>query len=162
MSAALHTVHGTFKLRAGTLQLDTASGKISGQIVVDARSGDTDNGSRDRKMHKDVLESEHYPEIVFHPDRVEGRVIAQGKSSVKVHGIFSVHGADHEITVPAEVDIGADHWSASARFTIPYAQWGIKNPSNFFLHVSDSVDIDIAAEGSVTKTVTSSATNGPQ
>src|SRR6267378_6073783 len=157
LGASLHTVHGTFQLKSGTLQLDTASGKISGAIVVDAKSGETANGSRDRKMHKDVLESERYPEIVFRPDRVEGTVAAQGKSAVKVHGTFSIHGADHEIMVPAEADIGEDHWSAHAHFTIPYEKWGIKNPSNLFLHVSDSVEIDITAEGSVTKALKSAA-----
>lgn len=151
LGAALHTVHGTFHLKSGTLELDTASGKVRGTIVVDARSGETGNGSRDRKMHKDVLESERYPEIVFRPDRVEGTVAASGKSAVKVHGTFSIHGTDHEITVPADADIGADHWSAHAHFTIPYEKWGIRNPSNLFLHVSDSVEIDIAAEGALTK-----------
>jgi polyisoprenoid-binding protein YceI len=160
LGAALHTVHGTFQLKSGALQLDTASGQVSGAIIVDAKSGETGNGSRDRKMHKDVLESERYTEIVFRPDRVEGTVAAQGKSSVKVHGIFGVHGTDHEITVPAEVNIGADHWSAHAHFTIPYEKWGIKNPSNLFLHVSDSVEIDIAAEGSVTKALKSAANGG--
>ncbi len=162
LGASLHTVHGTFQLKSGTLQLDTASGKISGAIVVDAKSGDTANGSRDRKMHKDVLESERYPEIVFRPDRVEGTVAAQGKSALKVHGIFSIHGADHEISVPAEADIGADHWSAHAHFTIPYEKWGIKNPSNLFLHVSDTVEIEITAEGNVTKALKSAASGGSQ
>lgn len=157
LDAALHSVHGTFQSKAGTLQFDPASGEISGAITVDARSGESGNNSRDRKMHKDVLESERYPDIVFHPDRVEGMVAAQGKSSAKVHGVFNVHGVDREITVPAEVDMAADHWSASLHFTIPYAKWGMKNPSNFFLHVSDSVEIEIAAGGSVAKTSTSTA-----
>ena len=51
-------------------------------------------GMRDRKMHKEVLESERYPEISFRPDRVEGPVASQGKSSVKVHGMFRIHGVD--------------------------------------------------------------------
>ena len=76
LGASLHTVHGTFQLKSGTLQLDTASGKVSGAIAVDAKSGETGNGSRDRKMHKDVLESERYSEILFRPDRLEGTVAA--------------------------------------------------------------------------------------
>src|SRR5262245_3091474 len=65
----LHTVKGNFKLKQGTLQVDS-SGKVSGQIVVDATSGDSGNGMRDRKMHKEVLESAKYPEIAFRPDRI--------------------------------------------------------------------------------------------
>lgn len=145
----LHTVHGTFQLKNGELQLDATSGKLSGQIVVNARSGESGSGMRDRKMHKEVLESEQYPEISFRPDRVEGKVASEGKSSVKVHGMFTIHGVDREITVPADVEISADHWTATVHFTIPYEKWGMKNPSTLFLRVSDSVEIDLMAAGSV-------------
>lgn len=151
LGAALHTVHGTFHLKRGALQFDPASGKVSGEIVVDAKSGESGNGSRDRKMHKEVLESEQYPEITFRPDRIEGAVASQGKSSLKVHGMFNIHGVDREITVPAEVEMSADHWTASVHFTVPYTKWGIKNPSTLFLRVNDSVEIDLVAAGNVAK-----------
>src|ERR1700686_382555 len=86
----LHTVQGTFEVKRGELQLDRTAGKLSGEIVVDAKSGESGSGMRDRKMHKEVLESERYPEISFRPDRVEGPVASQGKSSVKVHGMFRI------------------------------------------------------------------------
>jgi polyisoprenoid-binding protein YceI len=147
----LHTVRGTFQLKEGTLSLSTASGNLTGAVVVDARSGESGSGMRDRKMHKEVLESERYPEITFRPDRIEGPIALQGKSSVKVHGIFNIHGSDHELTVPAEVDASSDHWSAALHFSIPYAKWGMKNPSTLFLRVSESVEIDVTASGSVTR-----------
>jgi polyisoprenoid-binding protein YceI len=80
---ALHTVRGTFGLKQGSMRLDPASGKLTGEFVVDAKSGASGSGMRDRKMHREVLESDRYPEIVFHPDRVEGTVLPQGKSSVQ-------------------------------------------------------------------------------
>ena len=147
----LHTVRGTFQLKEGALRLTAASGKLSGEIVVDAKSGESGSGMRDRKMHKEVLESDRYPDIVFRPDHVEGTVPRQGKSPVRVHGIFSIHGADHELTVPAEVETSPDHWSATLHFAIPYAAWGMKNPSTLFLKVSESVDIDLTASGSLTQ-----------
>lgn len=147
----LHTVRGTFHLKRGALQFEPASGKISGEIVVDAASGESGSGMRDRKMHKEVLESNRYPDIAFHPDRIEGPVANQGKSSVKIHGMFSIHGVDHEITVPAEVDMSTDHWTATVHFTVPYAKWGMKNPSTLFLRVNDSVEIDLVAAGNVAK-----------
>jgi polyisoprenoid-binding protein YceI len=151
LSDVLHKVAGTFRLKEGSLRLDPASGKLTGEIVVDARSGESGSGMRDRKMHREVLESDRYPEIVFRPDRVEGAVLPQGKSSVRVHGMFSIHGADHELTVPADVEISSDHWSATLHFAIPYANWGMKNPSTLFLRVSESVDIDITTAGVVTR-----------
>jgi len=145
----LHTVHGTFQLKRGALDLEPASGKLVGDIVVDAQSGESGSGMRDRKMHKEVLESGSYPEISFRPDRVEGTVASQGKSSVKVHGMFRIHGVDREVMVPAEVEMSADHWTAAVHFTVPYAKWGMKNPSTLFLRVNDSVEIDLTAAGSV-------------
>lgn len=143
----LHTVHGTFHLKEGTLHLATASRKLTGEIVVDAKSGESGNGMRDRKMHREVLESDRYPEIVFRPDRVDGNVVPQGKSSVSVHGIFTIHGSDHELTVPAEVQMAPGYWTATLHFAVPYAKWGMKNPSTMFLRVSESVDIDLTVSG---------------
>ncbi|MFZ0805212.1 MAG: YceI family protein [Candidatus Sulfotelmatobacter sp.] len=157
LDAALHTVNGTFQVKPGALQFDPGSNQIQGEILVDAKSGKTGNGMRDRKMHKDVLESESYPEISFRPQRIEGSV-RSGQSSVSVHGIFRLHGVDREITVPAQVEMSSDHWTASIHFTIPYQKWGLKNPSTLFLRVSDSVQIEVEAAGSV---VQQSASNTP-
>lgn len=137
----LHTVKGTFNLKSGEIHFDPASGKISGEIVFDATSGKSGNESRDRKMHKDVLESARYPEIGFRPDRVEGKVATSGTSTVQVHGMFRIHGAEHEISAPAEVKPDTDHWAFSSHFSVPYAKWGMKNPSVLFLRVGNSVDI---------------------
>src|SRR5271170_7167713 len=146
----LHTVHGTFHLKQGSLHLDPRSSKLTGEIVVDAKSGDSGSGMRDRKMHREVLESDRYPEIAFRPDHLEGTVSLQGKSSVHVHGIFTIHGAEHELTAPAEVKIAPGYWTATLQFAVPYVQWGIKNPSTLFLRVSESVDIDMTASGILT------------
>lgn len=151
----LHTVHGTFRLKHGALQLEPATGKISGEIVVDAQSGESGSGMRDRKMHKEVLESSRYPEIIFRPDRIDGAVASQGKSAVKVHGTFGIHGVEHEITVPADVEMSTDHWTATVHFAVPYAKWGMKNPSTLFLRVSDSAEIELVAAGGLVKPTTS-------
>ncbi len=145
----LHTVHGNFKLERGTLQFDPSTGNISGEIVVDAKSGDSGSAMRDRKMNKEVLESDRYPEISFRPDHVDGAVAPQGKSTVRVHGMFRIHGVDRELTVPAEVEMTPDHWTANVHFSVPYQKWGMKNPSTLFLRVSDTVEIDLGGSGTV-------------
>lgn len=147
----LHNVRGNFKLKRGELHLDRAANKLSGEIVVDAKSGESGSGMRDRKMHREVLESDRYPEITFRPDRLDGTVPQQGKATVRVHGIFGMHGLDRELTVPAEVEMFPDHWTATLHFSVPYINWGIKNPSTLFLRVSESVDIDLAAVGSLSR-----------
>jgi polyisoprenoid-binding protein YceI len=159
LDAALHTVHGVFQAKPSGLQFDPTSGRLSGEIVIDARSGQSGNGLRDRKMHKEIIESERYPEISFRPDRVLGTVAMQGKSEVRVHGIFRIHGVDREIEVPAEIEMSADRWSATSHFTIPYQKWGMKNPSTLFLRVSDSVEIELNAVGSAVQNT--AATRAP-
>jgi polyisoprenoid-binding protein YceI len=147
LADVLHTVHGTFKLKRGTLRFDPATGKASGMVVVDVTSGESGNGSRDRKMHKDILQSQQYPEATFAPSQMKGSVNAQADSQIDIPGVFNLHGGDHQITLTFRVKKTGDQLTANTHFTIPYQQWGIKNPSNFFLRVSDKVEIDIQAVG---------------
>ena len=141
----LHTVHGTFKLKRATLRLDPATGKASGEIVVDVTSGNTGGGARDKRMHKEILESAQYPEAIFTPDRVEGKPAATGDSSVRVHGTLTIHGAPHELTLTVEIHGAAGHVTADTHFTMPYVEWGMKNPSNFILKVGKAVEVEIHA-----------------
>lgn len=143
----LHTVHGSFKLKRGEVGYDLATKLVSGALVIDATSGQSNNRVRDRKMHREILESERYPEIIFRPDRVDGKVAANGTSTLQVHGIFSLRGADHEFTMPVQLQVFPDHWTAESSFVIPYVKWGIKNPSTFFLRVSSEVEIEVHATG---------------
>ena len=143
LPATLHTVHGSFKLKQGAIRFDPAAGRISGEIVVDATSGNSGDQGRDRRMHE-ILDSAKYPDIIFAPDRVEGTVAAQGASQIQVHGTFRIHGAVHEITLPVEVRMNHGQASARTKFTIPYVKWGMKNPSKLFLRVGDTVEIEAA------------------
>jgi polyisoprenoid-binding protein YceI len=143
----LHTIHGSFQLKSGDVEYKVATKSVAGNIIVDATSGQSGNHSRDRKMHKEVLESDRYPAISFRPDRVEGNVATLGTSNIQVHGMFSIHGTDHELILPVKVEVFPDHWTADTHFTVPYVKWGIKNPSTFVLRVSESVEIDVHASG---------------
>ena len=150
LTGNLHTVEGTFRLKRGAIHFNPTTGKASGEVVFDATSGKTGNGSRDNKMHKDVIESARYPEIVFRPDRADGKLAASGASTLQVHGMFVIHGAEHEVTFPVEVSFGASAWTAKARFQVPYVRWGMKNPSRLFLRVDDVVEVQFHASGSTT------------
>jgi len=143
LGSLLHTVHGEFRLKRGAMSFDPRTGKASGELVVDATSGDSGSPARDKRMHANILESAKYPEIVFRPDRVDGVVAPEGHSVVQVHGAFAIHGADHELTLPATVDAAAGVYKVTAIFEVPYIKWGMKNPSTFMLRVSDKVDITI-------------------
>jgi polyisoprenoid-binding protein YceI len=143
LGATLHTVHGSFQFKRGAIRFDPASGRASGELLVDARSGASGNDTRDRKMHKEILESQRFPDIVFRPDRVEGKLAPQGISQMQVHGAFAIHGVEHELTVPVEVHVSGSQYDITAHFSVPYQKWGMKNPSTFLLHVDDRVEITL-------------------
>jgi hypothetical protein len=149
VSSSLHTVHGTFALKRGTLRLDPTTGKAAGEIVVDAVSGQSGNDSRDKKMHKEVLESGRFTDIIFRPDRVEGAVQPQGASSARLHGVCVLHGSEHELTAPVRAELTSGQWKGTATFSVPYNDWGLKNPGNFLLKVDHMVSIEVQMAGSM-------------
>jgi hypothetical protein len=149
LGSTLHTVHGTFIVKSGAIQIDPASGKAGGEIVIDATSGQSGNDGRDKKMHREIIESAKYKVMAFRPDRVEGHVPAQGSVAVRIHGIFLLHGAEHEITVPVQAELTGDHWKGSGKFSVPYIDWGLKSPNNFFLKADKTVDVELQLAGMV-------------
>ena len=145
----LHTVKGDFQLKSCDIRYEASTRKAGGEIVFDATSGESGNRARDHKMQKEVLESAKYPEIRFRLDRAEGVLVTPGDSTLQVHGMFGIHGAEHEMTIPVELKLDGRQWTATAKFAVPYVKWGMKNPSLLFLHVGDSVDIDFRGAGDV-------------
>jgi polyisoprenoid-binding protein YceI len=149
--ASLHTVHGTFKMKSGTVSFDPKSGAASGVIIVDATSGESGNHSRDKKMHKEILESPRYPEITFTPKRVLGSVPQKGNSTIQVQGLLHLHGSAHDLTLSIPMEINGDTVKASTSFVVPYQDWGMKDPGNFFLHVGKTVTLNVAVAGRLTR-----------
>ena len=147
LSGNVHNVHGKFNLKSSSLRFDPSNGKIDGAIVVDATSGDSGNSSRDARMHREILESAKFPEIVFTPATITGAVAPEGSSSVQVSGKFRLHGQDHDVTLPADVKSDGKNLQITTHIDIPYVKWGLKNPSNFFFRVGDTVTIEIQAAG---------------
>ena len=143
LGAVLHTVHGAFELKRGSIHFDPETGQAGGEIVIDATSGNSGNPDRDQRMHKDVLESARFPEIVFIPDHVTGKVELNGASLAQIHGIVRIHGSEHELTLPVEAQAADGQITATTRFIVPYQMWGMKNPSTLLLRVSGKVEVAI-------------------
>lgn len=142
-----HTVRGTFQLKSGTISFDPKTGEASGQVVVDATSGNSGNSTRDSKMKKEILETARYPEIVFSPKHVSGYVAGQESSTVLVAGIFAIHGGTHDLTLTLPIVVKNTAVEARTSFVVPYEEWGMKNPSTLFLKVEKTVQISISAVG---------------
>lgn len=149
LGSSLHTVHGTFAMKRGRLRFDPQSGKASGEFVADATSGKSGNDGRDKKMHREILESARYSDVIFRPEHIEGKAVSQGVCDVGLHGKILLHGSEHELVVPVHGEITGDHWKGSAKFTVPYVQWGLKSPNTFFLKADPSVEIELELSGAV-------------
>ena len=148
--SGLHSVHGTFKLKSGEFLFNPKTGLAEGEILVDATTGESRNAARDKRMQDEVLESNRYPAIFYHPTEIKGPFKAgEGTQDLTGEGTFNIHGADHPLELPLKVQISADTVTATTRFTVPYVEWGMKNPSKFLLHVSKQVEIEVTAKGTI-------------
>jgi polyisoprenoid-binding protein YceI len=147
VDSTVHTVHGTFAVKSGTVHFDLETGKASGEIIVSATSGESGSKARDSRMHKEILETAKYPEAVFHPTQIDGKVDRSGASDVKLSGVFSVHGVDHDLNAQVHTEFAGNNWKGTAKFDVPYVKWGIKDPSNFILKVKPVVNVEFEMSG---------------
>lgn len=143
----LHTVNGSFRLKNGEIQFNPATGTASGLVVVDVSSGNTGNKSRDRKMHKEILESAKYPDATFAPSQVSGPPAIKDQESFDVTGTFTLHGTPHTVTLTFLITRDGTTVDTHTHMVIPYVAWGLKNPSTFILRVNDKLDLDIDVVG---------------
>ncbi len=143
----LHTVHGTFHIQSGSVQFDSSAQQISGLIVVAAGSGNSGDQTRDRRMNENILQTSQFSIASFSPKQMHGAIAPSGDSTVQVDGVFTVHGAPHDITVPMQIHIDGDHCTAKTHFLVPYVKWGMKDPSVFMIKVNKDVAIDLDLVG---------------
>jgi hypothetical protein len=150
LSGGFHTTHGTFKLKSGELLFNAATGVAEGEILVDATTGESGNADRDKRMQNEVLESNRYPAIFFHPTQLKGP-FKPGEASQNLlgEGTFNIHGADHPMELPLKLQITPGAVTATTEFTVPYVAWGMKNPSRFLLKVGKQVEIQVTAKGTL-------------
>lgn len=150
VDSTLHTVHGTFNLKQGSVHFDPETGKAGGEVLVYATSGDSGNASRDERMHKEILETAKYPDAIFRPRQVEGKVPRSGACDVKLKGVMLLHGGEHEIVALVHAELAGEHWEGTAKFDVPYIEWGIKDPSSWMLKVKPVVHVELDMAGSTT------------
>jgi polyisoprenoid-binding protein YceI len=146
-NATMHSVDGLLRARSGTLRLDPEAGTAQGRIILDAASAATGNSQRDSKMHEKILESRLFPEIVFDVDRISGTLHREGHSDVLLSGTIEMHGVRRRADLPAAVLVKGDQIRATGHLTVPYLEWGLRDPSFFVLRVAKEVQVAIDAAG---------------
>jgi polyisoprenoid-binding protein YceI len=146
----LHTTHGNFRLKTGRITLDPATGAAGGAIIVDSASATTKNSMRDAEMHDGVLESGTYPEITFVPQTIHATRIAAGGMRGTVDGTITIHGEPHPITLDVSGGVTGNMLTCESNFVIPYAAWGMKNPSWLMFQVAGEVNVEFSTVARIT------------
>jgi polyisoprenoid-binding protein YceI len=142
-------VNGTFHVQSGSIVFGPS--KMSGLVTVLAGSGETGNGSRDKKMKKEILKVEQYATVSFEPKSYTGTIAPSGDSAIQATGTFTLLGTGHEITIPIDVHLQDTTATAKAHFVVPYIQWGLKDPSFLFWKADKDVAIDLSLTGRLSK-----------
>jgi hypothetical protein len=142
-------VNGTFHVQSGSINFDRTVSHISGMVIVAAGSGKTGNGSRDKKMTKDILEVSQFATVSFAPKAYTGTIVASGDSTIQVSGVFTLLGTAHDLTIPMQIHIEDSKATAKGQFVVPYVQWGLKNPSFLIWKAEDNVEIDLDLAGQI-------------
>jgi polyisoprenoid-binding protein YceI len=142
-------VNGTFQIQSGSIEFDRSTPKMSGLVVVLAGSGKTGNGSRDKKMNKDILKVDQHTTVSFAPRTYTGVIAPSGNSTIQVSGVFTLLGDPHDLTIPMQIHIDGSKGTAKAQFILPYVQWGLKNPSFLIWKAENEVAIDLSLVGNI-------------
>jgi len=145
----VHTVHGTFQLKQGHVNIDQSNGNASGELVVEAASGESGNSARDKRMRKEVLETDKYPDVRLKVTKLDGPLPVKQGVTMRLLGQLAVHGASHEVSIPLEVSVVGTEVTCKGKFVVPYVDWGMKDPSNFLFKVSKTVEIEVRGVGHV-------------
>lgn len=150
LGALLHTVHGTFQLKGGVITFDPATGAAEGEMLVALDTGQSGDKDRDQAMKKNVLQTDTYPQAIYHPEKVSGGIRPGASQQLTVDGTFTIHGKDHPLRLVVETHMtGPSQVSATTHFVVPYVAWGMKDPSTSILRVKKQVDVDVTAQGTV-------------
>jgi polyisoprenoid-binding protein YceI len=151
LNTTREVVNGTFHIQSGSIEFDRNAPRMSGSVIVAAGSGKTGNSTRDKRMNKEILQVEQHATVSFEPKSYAGAVIPSGDSTIQVTGIFNLLGTPHEITIPVLVHLEAATATAKAHLSIPYIQWGLKDPSLFIWKADKDVAIDLFLTGQISK-----------
>jgi len=149
LPATGHDVHGLVSLDRGVLRFDSETGRIDGEVVLDPSVARTGNSSRDKTMRKEVLEVARFPSIRFLPSSFEGTLEEEGTSELLVRGEIDLHGVRHAVELPTRLTAEGDVLTAEFDVDVPFIDWGMHDPSVFFLKVAKVVQVHVRAQGAL-------------
>lgn len=141
---------GGFSARAGEVQ-GRATIRQTGErrfvadveIRVSARSMTTGFGPRDAQMHRQTLQSDRFPEIIFTGSVTTDAARVGAAFPAVAHGRFTLRGVTQQVSVPVRVAPVRDGFRGSGEFEIKMSDYGIPARLVFFKVAEDQVRITL-------------------
>jgi polyisoprenoid-binding protein YceI len=145
------TTNGSFKVaKSSGLRFVSDDQKMTGQIVVMAASETSGDAKRDKTIRSQVLQANQFGTITFTPARYEGKFDRTGTSVLQVHGVLTLQGKPHEMTLPVQIQSNGYEASATTKIVVPYIEWGVLDLGAAGLPGVTKVEVDVKLAGFVT------------
>jgi len=145
------TTNGSFKVaKSSSLRFVSDDQKMMGQIVVTAASETSGDARRDKTIRNQVLQANQFGTITFTPARYEGKFDRTGTSVLQVHGVLTLQGKPHEMTLPVEIQSNGYEATATTKIVVPYIEWGVLDLGAAGLPGVTKVEVDVKLVGFVT------------
>jgi len=157
MAATLHTVRGSTSAVSGEFTMPAfpapAGFEVRGKIIIAAKELDTGNKVRDRKMRSDSLDVERYPEIVFAPSRAVGTGVSLAPGTtvkLTLQGELTIRGVTRPLAVSVTASVKEKAIVADGSAHLSFLDFGVPDPSSFFLHVNPNLQVLLHLEARAT------------
>jgi polyisoprenoid-binding protein YceI len=82
-----------------------------------------------KSAHKEVLQVDEYPEIVFKSTNVTGKVKTGGQYEARIEGDLTLHGVTRRIEIPTQVSVNGNTLHANGTFSINRSDYKVKTHS---------------------------------
>lgn len=156
MAATFHTVHGRTGEVTGEFTRPEKAGTdgfaVGGSIVIGVMGLTTGNATRDKRMKSESLDAPKHPEIVFLPSRAAGRGLSfTPGTTVKfaLDGELTIRGVTRPVSLAVTATVGDGVIVADGTTRLSFLDYGVPDPSNFFLHVKPELLIAVHIEALV-------------
>jgi polyisoprenoid-binding protein YceI len=107
---------------SASLRLKVRTSSLSLQDDVKEK----DKQEIEQQMHKEVLETEKYPEIIFETSRVAATKTGDGEYRADISGTLKLHGVSKSHTMTANLSVKGGTLRATGSFPLRQTDYGIK------------------------------------
>ncbi|GBD29808.1 hypothetical protein HRbin32_00900 [bacterium HR32] len=113
------------------------------QVSVSARSVTTGLALRDGQMHREQLQSDRYPTIVFDGMVTTDAARVIGTFPAMAHGRLTLRGVTRPVSAPVQVTPLPDGFRGSSEFELRMSEFGIPIPRFLFFVAEDVVRVTV-------------------